>query len=35
MDKLALAHSLTTRGTPRGLFGSNGSITLHSKSVRS
>ena len=25
----------STRGTPRGLFGSSGSITLHSKSVRS
>ena len=24
----------STRGTPRGLFGSNGSITLHSKSVQ-
>src|SRR5689334_12928669 len=25
----------STRGTPRGLFGSNGAITLHSKSVSS
>ena len=25
----------STRGTPRGLLGNSGSITLHSKSVRS
>ena len=25
----------STRGTPRGLFGSNGAMTLHSKSVSS
>src|SRR5438094_4509567 len=27
--------SVATRGTPRGLFGSNGAITPHSKSVSS
>jgi transposase len=28
-------HVLATRGTPRGLFGSSGAITSHSKSVSS